>query len=146
MLKLRLSALEHSELLQKHLRGTDSYPTLAKTQQRSLAHPGKRKWHYEQDLAEQIEQAGLALPILEYAFAKPERKFRADLCWPSLKLIVEIEGAVHRIKARYKTDIERRQWCFLHDWRILPILPEQVKNGEALVLVEQALNNSNLSA
>ena len=46
---------------------------------------------------------------------------------------------VHRIKGRFKADIERQQYLFLLGWRWFPVSPEQVRNGEALDLVRRAL-------
>ena len=106
----------------------------------SLATAGRSgRFNYELELFRQIRLAGLPTPCREYPFAKPERKFRADLAYPDLRLLIEIEGAPHRIKARYQSDIERRQWAFLHNWKILPVLPAQVRSGEAVELVRKAL-------
>ncbi len=107
-----------------------------------LASPkrGKALVNWSVELSRQIRLAGLPAPILEYPFAKTEgRKFRADLAFPSLLLLVEIDGAVHRIKARFQGDLERDQWLFFSPWRKLRVSPAQVRSGAALHLVEQAL-------
>lgn len=91
------------------------------------------------DLDGQLRLVGLPAPVLEYPFAKPERAYRADLAWPNLRLLVEVDGAVHRIKERFSADLLRDQVIFFMGWRKLRVSPMQVRNGEALRLVERAL-------
>jgi hypothetical protein len=90
-------------------------------------------------LAGQLELAGFPAPTLEYRFAAP-RKWRADLAYPDKRLLIEIDGAVHRIKARFKADLARDQAIFfMSGWRKLRVSPAQVRSGEALELVKRAL-------
>ena len=89
-------------------------------------------------LADQIAAAGLQAPILEYRFAPP-RKWRADLAYPERHLLIEIDGAVHRIKGRFQADLERDQAIFFGNWEKLRVSPAQVRSGEALKLVRRAL-------
>ena len=96
---------------------------------------------YAHELSFQIKAARLPAPIREFPFAKPQRAFRADLAFPALRLLVEVDGSVHRIKERFRGDLERDQWIFLNlpTWRKLRVSPRQVRSGEALQLVERAL-------
>jgi very-short-patch-repair endonuclease len=103
---------------------------------------GKRgpRTDYEGILALQIKMAGLPAPEREYKFAAAEgRKFRADLAFPDKMLLIEIDGAVHRIKGRFDRDLEKGQIALRLGWRVLHTSPVQVKNGRALQLVEAAL-------
>jgi hypothetical protein len=95
---------------------------------------------YSAELAFQLRAVGAPSPQREYPFAKPERAFRADLCWPALWLIVEVDGAVHRLKGQFTRDFERDQWIFFSRWRKLRVSPAQVRSGIALQLVERALS------
>lgn len=91
-------------------------------------------------LAGQIKRAGLPAPCLEYPFAKHlGRRYRADLAYPSLQLLIEVDGMVHRIKARFAADLERDQVIFQLGLRKLRVSPKQVRDGRALELVKQAL-------
>ena len=76
--------------------------------------------------------------MLEYRF-HATRGWRFDLCWPALKLAVEVDGAVHRIKERFLADMEKHQAAFAAGWRVLRVAPRQVRNGAAVELVRQAL-------
>lgn len=73
-------------------------------------------------------------PELEYAFASP-RKWRFDIAWPATRHAVEVDGAVHRIKSRFRSDLEKSQAATLGGWRVLRVAPRQVKDGSALGLV-----------
>ena len=92
-------------------------------------------------LAAACRRASLPQPLVEYPFA-PGRKFRADCCWPDAKLIVEVQGAIHRIKARFQADRERSQVIACLGYRLMLVSPEEVRNGRALELVRQALSAS----
>ena len=98
---------------------------------------------YSRALARQIRGASLPAPILEYPFDKQieggGRRWAFDLAWPSLMLAVEVDGAVHRIKERFKSDLEKRQAADRLGWRVLPVSPRQVESGRALELVRDAL-------
>lgn len=101
--------------------------------------------YYSKVLAHQIKHVGLPIPVLEYEFAKAEkRKWRIDLAYPSLTppLAVEVTGHVHRIKQRFQKDFEKEQALFRLGWRVLRILPRQVVNGAALELVRHALEGT----
>jgi hypothetical protein len=72
-------------------------------------------------------------------YLTPKRKFQADFAFPAAALLVEIEGQPHAIKGRRKDDVVRRQLAEAAGWRVLSVLPEQVKNGSAVDLVRQAI-------
>ena len=105
--------------------------------------PGRRSLarDWEQEFAFQIKVARLPAPQRQYPFAKPERAFMADFAWPAVWLLVEIDGAVHRIADRFAGDFERDQWIFFSRWRKLRISPSQVRSGEGIRLLERALSS-----
>lgn len=49
-------------------------------------------WH--QRLLEQIQLVGLPTPRKEYSF-HPERRWRFDVAWVSIRLAVEVDGGIH---------------------------------------------------
>ena len=103
--------------------------------------PYSDKWAME--LARQIGLVGLPAPELEYRFAKSiGRNFRADLAYPARHLLIEIDGGAHAIRARQEQTVLRGQVAQSLGYRIITVLPGQVRNGEALKLVEDALKGS----
>ena len=103
--------------------------------------PYSDKWAME--LARQIGLVGLPAPELEYRFAKSiGRNFRADLAYPSRMLLIEIAGGAHSIRAIQEKDVLRGQVAQSLGYTIITVLPGQVRNGEALKLVEDALKGS----
>lgn len=99
---------------------------------------GKLKPRYEKMLADQCIAAGILAFVGQYEF-HPERNWRIDLAWPAQKLAVEVDGAVHRIKGRFDSDLEKHQALFLDHWRLLRVSNKQVRDGEAVKLVARAL-------
>jgi very-short-patch-repair endonuclease len=107
---------------------------------------------FERDLAFQILASGLPKPVTQYPFAESMgRKFKADFAWPEAKLLVEVIGGIwqkggggHSHPMHIVKDIERQQHAVLLGWFVLPVTTDQVKNGEALTLVESALENAQI--
>lgn len=91
----------------------------------------------EISLERQMLDAGLKFET-EYRFL-PDRKFRADFAFVEQKLLVEVDGMVHRIKARFKADIEKKALALLAGWRVLSVGGDQVRDGEALKWIKEAL-------
>lgn len=89
-------------------------------------------------LRDQIVEAGLPEPFREFVW-HPTRNFRADLAWPSEKLIVECDGAVHRIKGKWMKDIEKHNLMAKHGWVCIRVTPDMVCKGEALQWVKEFL-------
>lgn len=88
----------------------------------------------EESMAQQIKAAGLQAPIREYT-PLPDRKFRLDFAWPwppPRQFGLEVQGAVHRIKGRWKAESERRALLLLAGWRILEVNGDDVRSGRAL--------------
>lgn len=102
----------------------------------SLLSAGK-KW--ENELAAQMDRLVICYQR-EYRFLTG-RKFRFDfvmlpLC---LRLAVEIDGQVHRIKGRFHSDREKGNLALAAGWRVLHVGSDQVASGEALELLRAAL-------
>lgn len=99
-----------------------------------------RKPMYEKLLTQQCVAEGLPEFEREFRFHS-QRKWRIDLAWPKVKLAVEIDGAVHRIKERFRGDIEKHQALLFAGWKLLRVSTMQVRNGEAVKLVKKALSH-----
>lgn len=88
-------------------------------------------------LAQQMKEAEL---VFEQQYRwHPNRKFRADYAFIEQRVLVELDGAVHRIKNRFKADIRKRQEAILQGWTMLPISTDQVRDGTAVEIVKRAL-------
>lgn len=75
----------------------------------------------------------------EYVFAPP-RKWRADFCVPSRRLLVEVQGGHwisgrHNRGAGYAADLERQNAAQLAGWVILQYTTEMVTSGEAIAQI-----------
>ena len=73
------------------------------------------------------------------AFLNPPRRFQADAAYPSERVLLEIEGGAHAVKAQRVHDVKRRQLAESAGWRVLSLLPEQVHDGSGLALALAAL-------
>jgi very-short-patch-repair endonuclease len=95
----------------------------------------------EEQLALQIRCDKLAVPVRQF---KPfeDRKFRCDFAWPSIWLIVEVDGEVHRIKTRFHADIEKHALLALAGWTVLRVGGREVRSGQAVQWVAQAIDRA----
>jgi very-short-patch-repair endonuclease len=97
-------------------------------------------------------EAALALHIRALKLPKPERQYRFtealardkkarkhafDFCWPDRMLAVEVDGGVHRIKERFRADIERHNLAQILGWRVLRFSPADIKAGKAIDALER---------
>lgn len=114
---------------------------------RQKASPGKAKTgtkaisKIEELLAVQIKAAGLPAPVREFRYI-PGRKFRLDFAWPYISppFGVEVQGHVHRIKARFEADIEKRIFGLMAGWRIAEVSGASIRSGVAIQWISHLLN------
>lgn len=71
-------------------------------------------------------------PVPEY-LPFPDRKFRIDFAWPAVKFAVEVDGEVHRIKARFHSDIEKHALLAMDGWVLLRVGGREVRSGVAVM-------------
>jgi very-short-patch-repair endonuclease len=91
----------------------------------------------EERLALHLRAALLPPPGRQFRFAVAlGRKYAFDFCWQDRMLAVEIDGSVHRIKGRFRGDLERHNLAQLLGWRVLRFSPDDVKSGRALGVLE----------
>lgn len=77
----------------------------------------------------------------EYRF-HPKRRWKFDHCWPKAKVALEVEGGVwtmgrHTRGKGFLGDIEKYNEAALLGWKVYRTTPQQVKNGQALELLER---------
>ena len=99
----------------------------------------------EQIMLTQIEAAQLPTPDLEHRF-HPSRRWRFDFAWIGQHLALEVEGGTwnggrHTRGSGFEADTEKYNAATLEGWRVLRVTGNQVKKGQALVWLEQALNS-----
>ena len=97
----------------------------------------------EETLFYQIKVAGLPEPAREYRF-DDRRKWRFDFAWRGLMLAAEVQGGTwnggaHGRGVGIKRDYEKLNTAQLHGWMVLQFDTNQVKDGTALSVIEQAI-------
>lgn len=97
----------------------------------------------------QCHLAGLPRPVAEFRFAPP-RRWRFDWAFtlPYL-LAVEVEGGAwvggrHTRGAGFVKDMEKYNAATLQGWKVLRVVPKQIADGSALMLVERAIRGPRL--
>lgn len=89
-------------------------------------------------LALHIRGERLPAPVREFQF-HPTRKWRFDFAWPDVRLAVEVDGEVHRIKSRFHADLQKHASATLMGWTVLRVGGHQVRAGVAVQWVREAL-------
>jgi hypothetical protein len=89
------------------------------------------------------QAAGLAAPVAEYRFAPP-RRWRFDWAWLEQRLALEVQGGLftggrHSRGPALLREHEKLNRAAVLGWRVCFVVPAQVTNGEAVLIVEQAL-------
>lgn len=107
------------------------------TQRRGLS-------HLEELFALQLRALKLPEPCREHHFAKP-RRWRADFAWPTLKVMVEIEGGTwvngrHTRGGGFEADLEKYNAAAMLGWAVLRFSGSAVKSGDAVRTTTLALN------
>jgi very-short-patch-repair endonuclease len=95
-------------------------------------------------LAQQCELAGLPVPEAEVRF-HPKRRWRFDFAWPDRKLALECDGGIwvggrHGTGQGIERDCEKFSEAAIAGWRVMRVTTGMVKSGQALSLIERALN------
>lgn len=119
--------------------GRNNPPKECEPRRRGLAAPQRVKGSpLERAMLAQIVAAGIPQPEREY-LPFEDRKFRIDFAWPGVKVALECDGHVHRIKARFHADIERHNLLLLAGWRVLRAGRIEIQDGRAMGWLKQAL-------
>lgn len=76
------------------------------------------------------------------------RKWEFDFAWPDVKVALEVEGGTKSGKSRHSkgqgfvNDCEKYNAATLAGWKVYRVPTEWVHSGEALKLIERALEES----
>jgi very-short-patch-repair endonuclease len=97
----------------------------------------------EETLADSLRLLKVPQPQRQYLFC-PHRRWRVDFAWPVQKLAVEVEGGswvggAHVRPRRFEQDCRKYNQLALCGYRLLRFTGSQIKSGEALTVIEQAL-------
>ena len=100
----------------------------------------------EEQLAQHIALVGLPEPQREYRFAPP-RRWRADFAWPDRLLLVECEGGTrqhgrHNRHSGFEKDCAKYNAAVLLGYRVLRFTGDMVTSGEAIGVIEKALEEA----
>jgi very-short-patch-repair endonuclease len=85
---------------------------------------------------QQIFEANLPKPEKNWFFMLG-RDFELDRAWPALRVAVEIQGMAHRIKGKFKRDIEKRALAMLAGWTVLEVDGASIRDGRAIDWLKQ---------
>jgi hypothetical protein len=89
------------------------------------------------------QAAGLPTPVPEYRFAVP-RRWRFDWAWPGSRVALEVQGGLftggrHSRGPALRKEHEKLNRAAALGWRVCFVVPAQVDNGEAVLIIEQVL-------
>jgi very-short-patch-repair endonuclease len=103
---------------------------------------GQAPSRLEATLALHMEAVGLK-PRREFQF-QPPRRWRFDFAFPEQRLAIECEGGIwtggRHVRAKgFQADAEKYNAATLAGWRVLRFTGDMVKSGEALAVIERAL-------
>jgi len=91
------------------------------------------KSNLEQHFLLLIKSENILLPESEYKF-HPTRKWRFDFAWPTLKIAVELEGAVwiqgrHTRGSGFIKDMEKYNAAVILGWKVLRYTTSTIQNS-----------------
>lgn len=92
----------------------------------------------EAELHRQVEAAGMT----GYEFDCPYligTRHRADVLFRDARLVVEVQGGCHVIRAKAHADIRKAAESLLQGWRLLPVDKDAIYSGQALTWITQLL-------
>jgi len=90
-----------------------------------------------------IHEAGLPVPDLQYVVRDETGRFlgRADLAWPEQRVLVEVDGDVHRERDVFVNDLRRQNELIAAGWTVLRFTSADVlgRPDEVVAQVRRAL-------
>lgn len=100
--------------------------------------PRKGPSELELAFAKQIADHRLPNPLREFQFMT-SREWRLDYAWPDFMLAVEVQGMVHRIKARFLADVEKLAYAQMHGWTVLLIAGQDIRSPRGVMWLQTLL-------
>lgn len=100
-----------------------------------------RRSELEELLKLQLVASGIKGFVQQHQPLLP-RRWSLDFSMPPQKLAVEVQGMVHRIKDKFRRDIEKRAELMLDGWKVLEVDGEAIKDGRALAWIKRLLQGA----
>lgn len=127
------------EAYQRKRAGRLSVPTVEAL---GSAAPAKRasRSELEAELQRQLEASGVPKPRYDVPYLIGSRH-RADVLFEAGRLVVEVQGGCHVIRAKAHADIRKAAESLLQGWRLLPVDRDAIYSGQALTWIMQLLGN-----
>lgn len=92
----------------------------------------------ERRFEQQLTDAGISGYQRNYFFL-PDRDLELDFTWAPARVAVEVQGMAHRIKDKFKRDIEKRALAMIAGWRVLEVDGSSIKDGRAIAWLQKLL-------
>lgn len=91
-----------------------------------------------------FQECGLPIPTLEHQF-HPDRKFRFDFSWPTLRVALEVEGGIythgaHGSVSGIRRDMDKYNLAASLGWLVLRVTPQEVCMLDIVRLIKAAMN------
>lgn len=96
----------------------------------------------ERRFSQQLSDNPDITPHQRNYFFMPDRDFELDYAWPSVKVAVEVQGMAHRIKGKFKRDIEKRALALMAGWKVIEVDSSAIRDGRALQWLRTLLGQS----
>lgn len=92
-------------------------------------------------MSQQIMLGGLPKPVEWPERFRPieDRRIEVDFCWTDRRVILEVDGNVHRIKGTFKRSFERSFLLLMDNWNVLHVGGDEVRSGLAFDWLQQFL-------
>ena len=108
---------------------------------RALKIPYEREFKFARDLAGN-PKTGIRLALKKLDLSD----WRFDFALLEPRIAIEVEGGVftggrHTRGAGYSEDCKKYNMATLYGWRVLRFTTQQVRSGEALKIIEQAITH-----
>lgn len=103
-----------------------------------------KQYKYQDDVFDWCRYYDIPIPIFEFKF-DPDRKFKADLAYPTRNLLIEIEGGAwisgrHNRGSGFIKDMEKYNIAALRGYFVLRFTPQQIENGQAFKTIKEFLD------
>ena len=123
---MRLTEAEYAELMAKRRKPQERVSEVPK----QIGKSGESK--IERRLSQQLAEHPEIPAAQRNYFFLPDRDLELDYAWPALRVGVEIQGQAHRIKGKFRRDIEKRALAMLAGWRVLELDGHSIRSGRGL--------------
>lgn len=91
----------------------------------------------------ELHDAGLPMPVSQFAFAKP-RRWRADFAWLRHGLLCEVNGGTwqngrHNRASSIEREYEKLNAAAVGGWHVVQVTRAMIEDGRAVATIRAAL-------